>query len=80
VELLPWDVWGRVVRGDAGLTEDELALVDAVAAARTDDDFRRLYENPRLAVPDEVMSYPARSGYRDLRTVSLPRMPSSPRA
>ncbi|WP_411150947.1 transglutaminase-like domain-containing protein [Streptomyces sp. A30] len=80
VELLPWDVWGRVVRDDAGLTEEDLALVDAVAAARTDDDFRRVYEDPRLAVPDEVMSYTARSGYRELRKVSLPRMPSSPRA
>jgi hypothetical protein len=69
-----------VVRGDAGLTADELALVDAVAAARTDDDFRRLYEDPRLAVPDEVMSYTALSGYRELRKVSLPRVPSSPRA
>ncbi|WP_406496237.1 transglutaminase domain-containing protein [Streptomyces sp. NBC_01604] len=80
VELLPWDVWGRVVRDDADLTEEDLALVDAVAAARTDDDFRRVYEDPRLAVPDEVMSYTARSGYRELRKVSLPRMPSSPRA
>lgn len=80
VELLPWDVWGRVVRGDAGLTEEDLALVDRVAAARTDDDLRRLYGDPRLAVPDEVMSYTARSGYRDLRTVRLPGVPSSPRA
>ncbi|MEV0174795.1 transglutaminase-like domain-containing protein [Streptomyces sp. NPDC050803] len=76
VELLPWDVWGREIRSDTDLTEDDLALVDAVAAARTDEELRRLYEDPRLTVPDEIGSYAARTGYRELRRVTL----SSPRA
>ena len=80
VELLPWDVWGRVIRGDAGLTADDLALVDAVAAARTDEDVRRLFADPRLAVPDEILSYTARSGYRELGRVALTASVSSPRA
>ncbi|KOG31224.1 transglutaminase-like domain-containing protein [Streptomyces resistomycificus] len=79
VELLPWDVWGEVVRSDADLTEDDLALMDAVAAARTDDELRRLYEDPRLRVPDAVMSLTARSGYRDHRKVILAASVSSPR-
>ncbi|MFI6013604.1 transglutaminase-like domain-containing protein [Streptomyces sp. NPDC051243] len=71
VELLPWDFWGREIRADADLTDDDLALLDEVAAARTDDDFRRLYQDPRLRVPDEIMSYTSRSGYLDHRLVTL---------
>jgi hypothetical protein len=71
VELLPWDIWGREIRADADLTDGDLALLDEVAAARTDDDFRRLYQDPRLKVPDEIMSYTSRSGYLDHRRVIL---------
>lgn len=71
VELLPWDFWGREVRADADLTDGDLALADEVAAARTDDDFRRLYRDPRLRVPGEIASYTSRSGYLDHRRVTL---------
>ncbi|MER6350256.1 transglutaminase domain-containing protein [Streptomyces sp. NPDC001595] len=69
VELLPWDAWGPQERSDAALTEEDLALFDAVAAARTDEELRRLARDPRLAVPDEVLSYTSRSGYREARRV-----------
>ena len=33
IELLPWDVWGLVGKGDDALTEEDLALLDGIAAA-----------------------------------------------
>ena len=36
VEVLPWDGWGPEILDDADLTEDDLALIDAVADARSD--------------------------------------------
>jgi hypothetical protein len=70
VEVLPWDCWGPEVLDDAALTEDDLARTDAVAAARTDDEVRRLYRDPRLTVPDEITSY---TTYAGVRRVTLPR-------
>ncbi|MGW2379490.1 transglutaminase-like domain-containing protein [Streptomyces sp. NPDC001658] len=57
VELLPWDGWGPEFLGRTPLTADDLAAADAVAAARTEDDWRRLSTDPRLAVPAEIVSY-----------------------
>ncbi|MGW7263842.1 transglutaminase-like domain-containing protein [Streptomyces sp. NPDC054842] len=67
VEVLPWDCWGPEIVDDTGLTDGELASVDRVAAARTDEEARRLYRDPRLAVPDEVVSYTSYSGVRKVR-------------
>jgi hypothetical protein len=76
VELLPWDGWGPEFTGRAPLTEDDLAAADAVAAARSQEVWRRLYGDPRLTVPDEITSY---TTYLGDRTVSLRqgRVPSS---
>lgn len=73
VELLPWDFWGPEIRDDEALTEDDLALVDRVAAARTDDELRELYRDPRLTVPAEISSYVSRTGYTAVRKVILPQ-------
>ncbi|MEU9291649.1 transglutaminase-like domain-containing protein [Streptomyces sp. NPDC048275] len=71
VEVLPWDGWGPEILDDTGLTEDELALIDAVAAADSEDELRRLYHrDPRLTVPDEIRSY---TTYTGLRQVTLRR-------
>ncbi|MFF4349615.1 transglutaminase-like domain-containing protein [Streptomyces sp. NPDC001530] len=70
VELLPWDGWGPEILDDAALTEDDIALTDAVAAARSEDELRRLYEDPRLTVPDEITSY---TTYGGVRKVTLRR-------
>jgi hypothetical protein len=67
VEVLPWDCWDPEILDDAALTEGELASVDTVAAAETDEEARRLYRDPRLAVPDEVVSYTAYNGVRKVR-------------
>jgi hypothetical protein len=86
VEVLPWDVWGPDILDDAALTEDDLALADAVAdaVAVADSDaasgygsgsgseLRRLYEDPRLTVPDEITSY---TTYLGIRRVRLPERP-----
>lgn len=69
VEPLPWDGWGRQVMTDARLTDDDLALMDAVAAGQVGHD------DPRLAVPDTITSYTA---YAGVRQVTLRR--SSPPA
>lgn len=75
-EPLPWDVWGLSgLQLFRPLTEEDLALVDAVAAA-TDEEARRLYADPRLAVPDEIVSL---APFLGLRRVRLPA-PSAPRA
>ncbi|WP_367320153.1 transglutaminase-like domain-containing protein [Streptomyces sp. HUAS ZL42] len=76
VELLPWDTWGPEIMNDASLGEDDLALVDAVAAAGSEEELRRLYEDPRLTVPQVITSY---TTYGGVRKVTL-REPSAPRA
>ncbi|MDN0197268.1 transglutaminase domain-containing protein [Streptomyces sp. S.PNR 29] len=69
VELLPWDGWGPAFLGRAPLTEEDLAAADAAAAARSEDEWRRLSEDPRLAVPAEIVSY---APYLGARKVTLP--------
>ncbi|WP_405930651.1 transglutaminase-like domain-containing protein [Streptomyces sp. NBC_00827] len=76
VEPLPWDGWGPEILDDASLTDDDLALIDAVADARSDEELRRLYQDPRLTVPDEITSY---TTYRGDRKVTL-RQRSTPPA
>jgi hypothetical protein len=70
VELLPWDAWGPEILDDAALDADELALIDSVAAADGEDELRRLYRDPRLTVPDEIVSY---TTYDGVRKVTLGR-------
>lgn len=69
VELLPWDGWDPWLRKGAPLTEDDLAAADAVAAARSEDDWPRLFTDPRLTVPAEITSY---APYLGDRRVTLP--------
>ena len=63
MELLPWDSWGLIERGDKDVTADELAFLDRVAALTTDDvpEFdavRALYEgDERLRVPPVITTY-----------------------
>lgn len=72
-EPLPWDGWGLSgLRKHDALTEDELALVDAVAAARSHEEARRLYADPRLVVPREILSL---APFHGLRTVTLASSP-----
>ncbi|MFE9769405.1 hypothetical protein ACFYPC_33620 [Streptomyces sp. NPDC005808] len=55
-------------------TEDDLALIDAVADANSDEQLRRLSADPRLAVRDEITSYTTYGGERKvtLRRRSAP--------
>ncbi|MEU6067867.1 transglutaminase domain-containing protein [Streptomyces sp. NPDC047082] len=70
-EPLPWDGWGLAgPESYASPAEDDLALIDAVAAADTTEEFQHLHEDPRLAVPREILSL---SPFLGLRTVTLPR-------
>ena len=69
VELLPWDGWEPWLRKGASLGEDALAAADAVAAARSPDDWSRLFADPRLTVPAEITSY---TSYLGDRPVTLP--------
>ncbi|MEY9995191.1 hypothetical protein ABIE67_007223 [Streptomyces sp. V4I8] len=71
VETLPWDGWEPLAGfGDASLSAADLALLDAAAAAHTDEDVRRLGAEPRLAPPREILS---RSPSFGLRKVTLAR-------
>ncbi|MFH8801400.1 transglutaminase-like domain-containing protein [Streptomyces sp. NPDC017936] len=84
-EPLPWDGWGlspvgrhaallEEPGGPAGvLGADDLALVDAAAAARTDEEVRRLSSDPRLAVPREILSL---APFHGLRKVTLAPSPA----
>jgi hypothetical protein len=62
MELLPWDVWGMMQMGDAGLLEgDKGALLDRVAALTLSGDgafseIRKIYEDDRLRVPQVVFN------------------------
>ncbi|MFI9168191.1 transglutaminase-like domain-containing protein [Streptomyces lincolnensis] len=66
VELLPWDGWGPEFLGLAPLTDADLAAADAVAAAHGEDDWRHLYQDPRLTVPARVTSYTPYLGDREV--------------
>ena len=62
MELLPWDVWGLMQMGDAGLLDGEKgALLDRVAALTLKGDaalpeVRAIYEDDRLRVPPMVFN------------------------
>jgi hypothetical protein len=62
VEMLPWDVWGLMTMDDAGLTDQNKALLDRIAAlslAGDDafDEIRAIYESEdRLRVPPTVFN------------------------
>jgi len=62
MEMLPWDVWGAMVRPDEPLRDDQLALFDRLAAlTRAPDasftELRTLYEDDdRLRVPATVFN------------------------
>ncbi|MET9970661.1 transglutaminase-like domain-containing protein [Streptomyces sp. NPDC006356] len=66
VEVLSWDNWGPEITDDASLTEEDLMLVDAVVAADSEGELRRLYEDPRLTVPDEITSHTVYDGVRNV--------------
>ncbi|MEU2559997.1 transglutaminase domain-containing protein [Streptomyces longispororuber] len=78
VELLPWDGWGLLDKAAADVTDADLALLDAVAAATSaaghapdagrPDAVRALLADPRLAVPAQVVSH---TTYRGDRVVTL---------
>ncbi|MDR6977871.1 hypothetical protein J2X68_004595 [Streptomyces sp. 3330] len=53
-------------------TADEPALVNAAAAAGTGEEARRLYADPRLTVPREILS---RAPFLGARTVTLASSP-----
>ncbi|MGD9100703.1 MAG: transglutaminase-like domain-containing protein [Anaerolineae bacterium] len=61
VEILGWDYWGLIEGDDADLNEDDLALLDRVAALSTNGDFdalRSLYvRDLRLRVPPILRRY-----------------------
>ena len=62
MEMLPWDVWGAMVRPDEPLGDDRLALFDRLSAiTRAPDaafaELRRLYEDDKdLRVPGIVFN------------------------
>jgi hypothetical protein len=64
VELLPWDCWGLIEGEDKSLSEDDMALLDRVAALTLagNEAFpatRALYEGEaRLRVPPVIRSWP----------------------
>jgi hypothetical protein len=66
IELLPWDGWAPEILDDQALTEDDIALVDTIAAASSEDELRRLYGDPRLTVPDDITSYTTYGGVRQV--------------
>jgi len=72
VETLPWDGWLPLAGLDdapGALSADDLALLDAVAACTSDEEARRLYDDPRLTAPRQILS---QAPYLGLRTVTLP--------
>ncbi|WP_151481843.1 transglutaminase-like domain-containing protein [Streptomyces albicerus] len=72
VEVLPWDVWGLAAKDEPEVTGDDLALLDAAAAVEaasvvSSEEVRRLSADPRLAVPDEIISHTTYLGVRKVR-------------
>ena len=60
MEMLPWDIWGEMLRPDEEPDEAQLALFDELAALTTDPDAgfakltARYQSDPRLTVPATV--------------------------
>ncbi|MFH8220471.1 transglutaminase-like domain-containing protein [Streptomyces sp. NPDC018057] len=74
VELLPWDMWGPGAADDSALDAAHLALLDRVAAARTEEELRELYaREARLTVPEVITSYTTHTGVREVTLRSAPR-------
>ncbi|MEU9477584.1 transglutaminase-like domain-containing protein [Streptomyces sp. NPDC048191] len=73
-ETLPWDCWGPW-DSEQALALGDLALLDAVAAAGTGEELRRLHADPRLAVPREVVAH---TTFLGRRTVTLPERSTRP--
>lgn len=63
LELLPWDLWGIMERPFASLGAEDLAALDAAAAASpmraplTRSEATRLLADPRFALPRTIHSY-----------------------
>ncbi len=63
MELLPWDSWGLIEGEDEGLSQEDMALLDRVAALTSGGDaafreMRSTYEgDERLRVPAVITSY-----------------------
>jgi hypothetical protein len=61
MELLPWDVWGRMPEPEDEIGPDLVALLDELAAVTADPDtaadVRSRYEaDERLRVPEQVLN------------------------
>ncbi|MFH9569167.1 transglutaminase-like domain-containing protein [Streptomyces sp. NPDC017454] len=80
VELLPWDGWAPEFLGRVPLGADDLAAADAVAAARSEAEWRPLWEDPRLTVPAVISSYTIHRGTRKVRLPPTGRGPLRPRS
>ncbi|MYR61893.1 transglutaminase domain-containing protein [Streptomyces sp. SID625] len=75
VELLPWDMWGPGAADDSALDAAHLALLDTVAAARTEEELRELYaREARLTVPEVITSHTTHTGVREVTLRSAPRV------
>ncbi|MFF0970184.1 transglutaminase-like domain-containing protein [Streptomyces sp. NPDC003703] len=75
VELLPWDMWGPGAADDSALDAAHLALLDTVAAARSEAELRELYaREARLTVPEVITSYTTHTGVREVTLRSAPRV------
>ncbi|MFN8498515.1 MAG: transglutaminase-like domain-containing protein [Anaerolineae bacterium] len=63
MELLPWDVWGGMSQPDEGISAEDLAFLDDLAALTAGDvpDFERVrdvyLQDARLRVPDVIYSF-----------------------
>ncbi len=62
IEMLPWDVWGLMTMDDAGLTDQDKALLDRIAALslagdEAFSDIRAVYQSDdRIRVPPVVFN------------------------
>ena len=62
MEMLPWDVWGAMVKPDEDITSEQFALYDRLAGLTADPDahfteLRALYDgNEALRVPPQVFN------------------------
>ena len=63
VELLPWDLWGGMLKRDEEMTEEDNALIDCAAAAalavnENFDGMQQLYEKEeQLRTPQAIFSW-----------------------
>jgi hypothetical protein len=63
MEMLPWDVWGAMIKPDETITADRFALFDRLSTLTLDPDahfaeLRALYrDDPALSVPPQVFNF-----------------------